>query len=166
MNFKNSLIDVWLSSSVLGRQFFRYKCSRYCSAYSFPGSSLCLKMLISLSRYSRLLAWYNAVGKAREGPDGRCRVRMEWFCKSNEKDPGLISASFFCFTRKNRQIIHPLHFRVNHLFITYSGKLYMNYFPSKQMPVQGFGTYSGEKYGLSGNEIWQVKPHHSGGIAF
>src|SRR5208282_5277115 len=122
MNFKNSLIDVWLSSSVLGRQFFRYKCSRYCSAYSFPGSSLCLKMLISLSRYSRLLAWYNAVGKAREGPDGRCRVRMEWFCKSNEKDPGLISASFFCFTRKNRQIIHPLHFRVNHLFITYSGK--------------------------------------------
>jgi hypothetical protein len=36
--------------------------------------------------------------------------------------PGLISASFFCFTRKNRQIIHPLSPGVNHHFITYSGK--------------------------------------------
>ncbi|MGA2940325.1 MAG: hypothetical protein ABSF52_24990, partial [Syntrophobacteraceae bacterium] len=33
---------------------------------------------------------------------------------------GLISASFFCFTRKIRQIIYPLCSWVNHLLVTYS----------------------------------------------
>ncbi|MGD0399335.1 MAG: hypothetical protein ABSC04_10525 [Syntrophobacteraceae bacterium] len=35
----------------------------------------------------------------------------------------------------------------------------------EQMSIQGFGTYSAEKYELSGNKIRQVKPHHAVAIA-
>jgi hypothetical protein len=37
----------------------------------------------------------------------------------------------------------------------------MNYLPPKQTSIQGFWYSSGEKYGLSGNEIGQVKPHRA-----
>jgi hypothetical protein len=33
------------------------------------------------------------------------------------------------------------------------------------MSIQGFGTYSAEKYELSGNEIRQVKPRYAVAIA-
>ncbi|MFZ0944537.1 MAG: hypothetical protein WB930_07570 [Syntrophobacteraceae bacterium] len=35
----------------------------------------------------------------------------------------------------------------------------------EQMSIQGLGTYSAEKYELSGNKIRQVKPHHAVAIA-
>jgi len=41
----------------------------------------------------------------------------------------------------------------------------INYFPSTQMSIQGFGTCSGKKYELSGNEIRQVKPNCAGAFA-